>query len=81
MIGFEGQALYLAERPEEVRIAVCSSEKARSLLGYKTTRSLDDGLQDIVAHIREVGPRKFRYHLDLEIVNEITPKSWSDRLM
>jgi UDP-glucose 4-epimerase len=81
MIGFEGQALYLSDRPEEVRHAVCSSDKARSLLGYKTTRSLDDGLRDIVAYIREVGHRRFRYHLDLEIINELTPKSWSHRLM
>ncbi|MGH7072287.1 MAG: transposase, partial [Acetobacteraceae bacterium] len=41
--------------------------KARDLLGYRTTRSLDDGLSDVVAHIQAVGPRRFRYHLELEI--------------
>src|SRR5262245_9151677 len=80
-IGFEGQAVHLPSRPGEVKHAFCSSDKARSLLGYKTTRSLDDGLEDIVAYIRRAGPRKFRYHLDLEIVTEKTPSSWRDRLM
>jgi UDP-glucose 4-epimerase len=79
--GFEGQAIYLRDRPQEVRDAWCSSDKARRVLNYQTTRQLDDGLRDIVAHIRQVGPRRFRYHLDLEIRNERTPRTWSERLM
>ncbi len=79
--GFEGQAIHLTDRPQEVKHAVCSSTKARTLLGYRTTRSLDDGLLDIVDHIRAVGPRKFRYHLDIEIRNERTPRTWTERLM
>jgi UDP-glucose 4-epimerase len=80
-IGFEGQAVHLTDRPQEVRQAFCSSVKARSLLGYRTTRSLAEGLDDIVAHIRQVGPRKFRYHLDIEIRNDRTPRTWTERLM
>ena len=79
--GFEGQAIYLKDRPQEVRNAVCSSARARDLLGYRTRHSLDDGLHDIVEHIRTVGPRRFRYHLDIEIRNERTPRTWTDRLM
>jgi UDP-glucose 4-epimerase len=80
-ISFEGQAIHLTDRPQEVRQAYCSSVKARALLGYRTTRSLEDGLGDIVEHIRQVGPRKFRYHLDIEIRNERTPRTWTERLM
>ncbi len=79
--GFEGQAIYLKDRPQEVRNAVCSSARAREILGYQTRHSLDDGLRDIVEHIRTVGPRRFRYHLDIEIRNERTPRTWTDRLM
>jgi UDP-glucose 4-epimerase len=78
---FEGQAIYLKDRPQEVRNAFCSSARARDVLGYRTTRSLEDGLRDIVEHIRAVGPRRFRYHLDIEIRNERTPRTWTDRLM
>jgi UDP-glucose 4-epimerase len=78
---FEGQAIHLNDRPQEVKHAYCSSAKARSLLGYETTRTLTDGLTDIVDHIRTVGPRKFRYHLDIEIRNQRTPRTWTERLM
>jgi UDP-glucose 4-epimerase len=81
IVGFEGQAIYLNDRPQEVKNAFCSSAKARDLLGYRTTHKLDDGLRDIVEYIRQVGPRKFRYHLDIEIRNDHTPRTWLERLM
>jgi len=81
IVGFEGQAIHLTDRPQEVRKAFCSSAKARTLLGYRTTRVLEDGLGDIVEYIRRVGPRKFRYHLDIEIRNDRTPRTWTERLM
>jgi UDP-glucose 4-epimerase len=81
IVGFEGQAIHLNDRPQEVRNAFCSSVKARDLLGYRTTHELEDGLRDIVDYIRQVGPRKFRYHLDIEIRNDRTPRTWTERLM
>ncbi len=81
LTGFEGQAIHVTDRPREVKNAYCSSTKARDVLGYRTTRALDDGLSDVVAYIRDVGPRKFRYHLDIEIRNQHTPRTWTDRLM
>jgi len=81
LLGFDGQAIYVPDRPQEVKQAFCSSGKARALLGYRTTRSLEDGLGDIVSYIRSVGPRKFRYHLDIEIHNRKTPRTWTERLM
>ncbi len=42
---------------------------------------LDAGLNDIVNYIRTVGPRKFRYYLDIEIRNHRTPRTWTERLM
>lgn len=81
IIGFDGQAIYLTDRPQEVKHAFCSSAKARDLLGYCTTHALDDGLRDVVDYIRHVGPRKFRYHLDIEILNSRTPRTWTERLM
>ena len=81
LTGFEGQAIYVPDRPQEVKHAFCSSAKARELLGYRTTRGLDEGLGDIVDYIRKIGPRKFRYHLDIEIRNQRTPRTWTERLM
>jgi UDP-glucose 4-epimerase len=71
---------FLPGRPNEVVHAICSSDKARKMLGYKTTISLDDGLVQMIDYIKRKGVRPFKYHIDLEIVNELTPKTWSERL-
>jgi UDP-glucose 4-epimerase len=81
LIGLDCQAIHLTARPQEVKNAFCSADKARGLFNYQTTRTLDQGLNDIVDYIRAVGPRKFRYHLDIEIRNENTPRTWTERLM
>ena len=67
-------------RPQEVEHATCSSDKARKLLKYKTTVDLDTGLARMIEAIRKKGVRDFKYHLDLEIINEKTTKTWRDRV-
>ena len=71
---------YVKGRPKEVLNATCSADKARKILGYKTRTSLDDGLKKMISFIKKKGTKKFRYHLDLEIINDLTPKTWKDRL-
>ena len=80
VIGFDLNPTFMPGRPQEVPIALCSSDKARQLLGYKTTVSLDQGLQDLVDWIR---PRvkDFEYHLPIEIDSDLTPKTWTQRLI
>jgi len=80
IIGFELQPIFMPGRPQEVAVALCSSDKARQLLGYKTTVSLDQGLQDLVDWIR---PRvkDFEYHLPIEIDSDLTPKTWTEQLI
>lgn len=72
---------YLPLRPREVEMAWCSSEKAKATLDYRPQKTLDDGIREIVEWVRRVGPRPFRYHLPLEIVNEHTPRTWTDRIL
>ena len=74
------EPIFVDPRPQEVKIAHCSANKARKLLGYKTSVNLDASIAKIANWIAEVGPKKFRYHLDIEIMNEKTPKTWKDRL-
>lgn len=80
LLDFDLDPIYLPDRPQEVKYATCSAAKARRMLGYRTKTSLRDGLGEMIAFIRKKGPRKFRYHLDLEIVNEMTPRTWKERL-
>ena len=77
---FNLNPVYTKGRPQEVQLATCSADKARKLLGYQTKTSLDDGLKKMTDYIKKKGTKKFRYHLDLEIVNDLTPDTWRKKL-
>ena len=70
---------YYPDRPKEVKHATCSSNKARKLLKYKTTTDLYEGIKKTFEYIKKKGPKKFSYHVDLEIVNDLTPKAWLEK--
>lgn len=80
IIDFDLDPIYMPGRPQEVPIALCSSNKARELLGYKTSTTLDEGLTQLVDWIRDQGTKEFDYHLPVELVTEKTPKTWTQRL-
>jgi len=80
LLNFDLKPIYMPGRPQEVKLATCSADKARKLLGYQTKTSLKAGLQQMIDFIVEQKPRRFRYHLDLEIINEKTPKTWVNRM-
>lgn len=80
LLKFRLKPIYVAERPQEVKLANCSADKARRLLGYKTEYTLEEGLREMIKYIKERGPKPFKYHLDIEIINKKTPKTWKDRL-
>lgn len=80
LLNFNLDPIFMEERPQEVKNATCSADKARKMLGYKTEYSLKDGVQEMIDYISSKGVRRFRYHLDLEIVNEITPRTWKNRM-
>lgn len=80
ILNFELHPTYVTGRPQEVLLANCSADKARRLLGYKTNYSLEQGINEMVAWIRKVGTRPFKYHLDLEIITEKTPATWKEKI-
>lgn len=71
---------YMRGRPQEVLEATCSADKARKLLNYKTKTSLDDGISKMIEYIKDKGAKKFRYHLDIEIINSKTPDTWKKKI-
>lgn len=80
LIKFKVEPVYVDPRPQEVFLANCSANKARKLFAYKTKYTLRQGLQEMIEYIKKRGTRPFLYHLDLEIINEKTPKTWTDRI-
>jgi UDP-glucose 4-epimerase len=77
---FNLEPKYLEDRPNEVKEATCSAVKARKVLGYKTSVSLDESLNKIINYIKEKGPKDFQYNYPLEINNEKTPTAWKEKL-
>jgi UDP-glucose 4-epimerase len=80
-VGFNGSPEFIDERPKEVKFATCSADKAKRLLGYKTKTTLKDSIKKTADFIKSKGVKKFKYHLPLEIVNEITPITWKKKLL
>lgn len=81
ILDFKLSPIYVPSRPQEVELANCSAEKARNLLGYRTSVSLRSGLESLANWISEKGTKEFDYHLPIEIINDSTPKTWVNKLI
>jgi UDP-glucose 4-epimerase len=73
--------IHMPDRPREVKHASCSADKARRVLNYETKTTLEESVRQTVEYVRSRGVKPFDYTYPLEIVSELTPKTWSERLM
>jgi UDP-glucose 4-epimerase len=80
ILDFKLDPVYVPGRPQEVKLATCSADKARKLLGYKTEYTLRQGLEEMAQWIEKRGPKKFKYTFDVEIISEKTPRTWVDKM-
>lgn len=80
LLDFDLKPVYVPTRPQEVRHATCSADKARKLLNYKSSTPLRLALQKTIDYVKERKTRPFEYHLGLEIVNPKTPETWVKQL-
>lgn len=80
LLGFTLEPTFMPGRPQEVKTALCCSNKARRLLGYKTETTLNTGLLKMISYIKQHGPKPFKYHLPIEIKSDLTPRTWTDQL-
>ena len=71
--------IYKKDRPQEVKHAICSADKARQLLNYKTKVSLKEGIQKTFDYIKKRGVKPFEYRINLEINNDLTPDTWKNK--
>jgi len=80
LLEFDLNPIYMSERPSEVYYATCSAKKIRELFNYKTNYTLRQGLTEMINYIKKKGAKPFVYHLDLEIISDITPETWKNKL-
>lgn len=82
VLSFPLDPVFHPGRPREVKVAHCSADKARALLGYEPKTSLEAGVRGTVDWIRRRGTKPFSYHhLDIEIDSPLLPETWSRRLL
>jgi UDP-glucose 4-epimerase len=79
--GYQGEFIFVPERPQEVKHASCSANKARHLLGYSPKVDLETGLNQMIEYIEQRGTSEFDYSLPLEIISAKTPSTWKNRLI
>jgi UDP-glucose 4-epimerase len=78
LLEFELDPIYLPDRPKEVKFANCSADKARRLLNYDPITPLDATLSRMIEFVKNRGAMDFNFYLPVEIINELTPKTWVD---
>jgi UDP-glucose 4-epimerase len=77
---FNKEPIYMEDRPNEVKSAICSSDKAKKMLKYRPIIILDKSLDKIIDYIKKNKPKKFEYNYKIEIKNSITPEAWTKKL-
>ena len=80
ILQFNKEPIYYPDRTNEVKYSNCSADKARKILGYKTEIDVNSSLKNMVDYIKKKGAKKFVYNYDIEINNELTPKTWSKKI-
>jgi UDP-glucose 4-epimerase len=79
-VGFELHPRYEPDRPQEVKVATASCDKARLLLGYNPTRRIEDTIAEMVSEIKRLGPKPFEWGLrPMEIKTDKTPRVWTNQ--
>src|SRR3954468_11240533 len=73
LLSFDLQPIYVKDRPQEVKNATCTADKARKLLDYNTKVTLREGLISMIEWIKAHGPKPFEYHLPIEIDSPLVP--------
>ena len=73
--------IYLPDRPQEVKYAYCTDDKARSILGFKNTTPLKVGIKKMLDWAKKLGPQEFKYLEDLELASSKIPKTWEKKLI
>jgi len=73
------QPIHVADRPREVKHAYCTNDKAKELLGYQTSTSLEEGISKMVLWAKTIGPTDFEYLTELELTGDQIPETWKNK--
>lgn len=76
---------HMPDRPVEVKHAHCTNDKAKEILGYQTSTTLEEGVKqmmDWAKHLHSTtGISEPKYLNHLELVSSNTPETWTQKLL
>ena len=78
---FNREPIYKPERINEVKNAICSSALAENLFKNKSNENIEKILSKMIEFIKIKGTKKFNYNYEIEINNNLTPDTWSKKLI
>ena len=67
--------IYVAERPQEVKVAVSDHTQAKKYLGYKDKTNLLEGIKLTWEYAKSLGPQEYTYD-EVEIDSPLLPNNW-----
>jgi len=73
--------IHLPARPQEVKYAYSNHDLAGKLMGFKPKTSLSEGLKEMIKWAKEIGPQDFVYLEELDLENDLVPKTWKNKLL
>jgi UDP-glucose 4-epimerase len=74
------EPVHVAERPNEVKHAWCTTKKSEKLLGYKTRYPLRKGIEEMIEWVKTIGPQETAYTIPLQITKN-APEVWLKKLI
>ncbi len=72
---------YLPARPQEVKYAWSTNDKARKLLGYEDNISFKEGVRRMWEWAKARGPMQPKYMDSLELETADVPRTWKEKLI
>jgi len=78
---FNQEPIYKPERVNEVKNAICSSSFSVSLFKNKSNENIEKIISKMIEFIKIKGAKKFTYSYEIEINNNLTPDTWSKKLI
>jgi len=73
--------IYLPSRPQEVKYAFSSYQKAKLLLNYEPKTNLAEGLKKMIAWAKEIGYEEPKYLSEIELPSVNIPRTWKEKLI
>ena len=72
---------YLPDRPQEVKYAYCAHDNLKRCIGYSAKTMLPDGIRKMIAWAKTLGAQEFRYLNEMDLSNNLIPKTWKNKLL